>query len=147
MPSEREIVREALFRDRALRRRGLRLRRWGHYHRLVRYLRHCRASVLLGRQEGEGVGLHFSYVVFNAVGIVPVAGAQTALHIDLPAFGEILLCQFGQVAPHHNVVPLRDFDTVAILVLPVLGGGHREARFLAAVFKSSDFRVSSEITH
>ena len=57
-------------------------------------------------QHHHLVGDDFDGRVFHAFAVFPTAGLQAAFDVDLLAFGQVLLADFGQVAPGDDVEPL-----------------------------------------
>src|SRR5690606_30464994 len=76
---------------------------------------------------------------------VPRARLQLALDEDRIALLQVLLRDLGQAAPHHDVVPLRLLDAVAVLAGVALGGGDGKARDLHARRDGADVRVLAEV--
>src|ERR1700722_5535469 len=80
------------------------------------------------------VGDDLGGVAVAAFLVLPFAGAQPALDIDLRALAQVLGGDLAQAPEQRHVVPLGAFLLLAgLLVLPTLGGcephvGHRHAR-------------------
>ncbi len=74
----------------------------------------------------------------------PVPGLQPSFHIDQPPLAQVIAGEVRQPAPGHDVVPVGLFLAVALLVLPVVIGGHGKGGDLAPGLGVTHFRVLSQ---
>src|SRR5215831_13983287 len=81
------------------------------------------AAALTAAEQHHVAGADFGSLSFVAILVVPFPGLETPFDVDETALGEVLIADFGQPVPHHNVVPLGAFLLFAgILVGPAFIG-------------------------
>src|SRR5687767_3814759 len=72
-------------------------------------------------EQGNPVGFYLGGVLLIPVLVVPLAGLEPSLHIDLLTLGEVLLQALRLLAPEDDAVPLGLFLLLPALVVPHFG--------------------------
>src|SRR5207237_1380280 len=98
-------------------------------------------------QQHNAVASDFSGVALVAVLVVPLAGLEAPLNVDLLALGEIFRQRFRGLSPEHDAVPFGLFLLLARLVVPHLGRSHVERGHGGASGRVPQFCVAPEIAH
>jgi hypothetical protein len=91
----------------------------------------------------------FRRVAILALLVLPFAGLQLTLDINLHALLQILLGDLGQiVVEDHHIMPLGLFLAVAaVLVAPAFGGGQREVDDRIAGIQPPNLRILAQIAN
>ena len=77
--------------------------------------------------------------------VVPGAGLQTALDVNLAALLQIFAGNLSQSLPQHDVVPLGAVLPLAVFVFEAFVGGQRELRHGCAAGCEFHFGIFSQI--
>jgi hypothetical protein len=94
----------------------------------------------------EGVADDLGAVLLLArLAVVPGAGLEATLDVDLLALGEVLAGDLRLLAPDDDLVPLRLLLLLAVLVLPAAAGGQGEAGDRLPRGGRPHLRVAAEI--
>ena len=81
-----------------------------------------------------------------ALVVLPLAGAEFALEIDLGALARVLARDLDEAVEHHHRVPLRLLALFAgLLVLPGIRGGDPQVGDRLAARGLADFRVLAQV--
>src|SRR6185437_6393374 len=85
-------------------------------------------------------------IALVALLVLPLAGAQAALNIDLRAFFQVFAGDLRQPAEEGHAVPLGALLLLAaLLVAPALGGGDAKVRHAAARRHGARFRIRAQV--
>src|ERR1700722_6536310 len=88
----------------------------------------CCGAIALAAEHAE-IGSHdFEAGALLAFLILPLAGLNATLDKNQRAFLQVLLGDFGLLAPDHDLVPLGALLALAVLVLISFVGGYRKIR-------------------
>src|SRR5882672_11166141 len=88
----------------------------------------------------------FGGVAVVALLVLPLAGAQASLDIDLRALAQILARHFAHAAEEGDVVPLGAFLPLPALVLEGVGGRHADIGHRHAARHGASLRVGAQMT-
>src|SRR6218665_780424 len=104
------------------------------------------AHALAAAEHLHGMGVDFGAELFHAALVGPFEGAQTAFHIHLRAFAQVLAGGFRQTGAKDHAVPLGGFlHFTGLLVFPLVGGGDGDIGDLAATGEGTHFRVAAQV--
>src|SRR5208282_479843 len=99
-------------------------------------------------QQNQVAGHDLCHVFLLPAGLViPGAGLQTTLDIDLAALLEIFAGDFGLPLPEDDVVPFGAVLPLAALVFEAFVGGDRDLRYRRALRGVLNFWIFSQITN
>src|SRR5439155_7386219 len=104
-----------------------------------------RTAVGAGSQLLRGLRHVWGAVPLRPLLVLPLARADAALDVDLPALGEVLAADLGLLAPDHDPMPLRDFLLLPALVGPALGGGQAQVGHRLPRLRVAHLGVRAEI--
>src|SRR3972149_6839429 len=94
------------------------------------------------------VGADFGGVAVLTLLVLPLAGAQAALDVDLRALLQVFARDLGQPAEERDAMPLGGFLLLAgRLVLPRVGGGDADVGDRLAAWQIARLRIPSEIAY
>src|SRR5579864_7184759 len=97
-------------------------------------------------EQDQVAGYDFGHIFLLAsLLVVPRAGLQASLDVDLPAFFQILSGDFSQTLPQHDVMPFGAVLPFAGLVLEPLVGGEGDLRYGRALRRVFDFGILAQI--
>src|SRR6478609_5448782 len=96
-------------------------------------------------KEYDAVAADLRRVALVAVLVVPLAGVQTTLDVDLFALHEIFGERFGRLAPEDDPMPLGLFLALARLVVPHLGRGQVQCGHRRSTGCVAQLGVASEV--
>src|SRR3990172_6123656 len=84
--------------------------------------------------------------MFLAVFVLPTSCLQSSFNIDLLAFGQMRLADFGEVAPGHDIKPLGFFTAMPFSRCPASACGDAETGNWSAAGCIAHFWLSPHMT-
>src|SRR5688572_6266149 len=103
------------------------------------------AHPLPGAQHLHDVGDDLGRVLVGSVLVLPLARLEPPFHVHLAALLEVFAGDLGELAEEGHAVPLGLLLHLAVLVLPLLGGGDADVGDRAALGHVARFRVAPEV--
>src|SRR5271165_910250 len=105
------------------------------------------AALAASAQQDDVAGHNFGHVFLLAGSfVVPRAGLQTSLDVNLPALLQILPGNLCQALPEHHVVPLGAILPLAGFVFEALVGGDGQLGHGCALRRVFDFGILAQIS-
>src|SRR6185503_4360421 len=105
------------------------------------------AAPATAAEQGDPVRFNLRRVSLVAVLVVPLAGLQATLDVDLLALRQVLLQALHLLAPQDDAVPFGFFLALPALVVPHLGCRKVQRRDRSAAWRVAKLRIAPQIAH
>src|SRR5262249_19595915 len=109
--------------------------------------RHAATGAVATAEQLDAGGHDFGAVALLALLVLPLARADAAFHVDLPALLAVLADDLGGLAPHDHAVPLGLFLLLTVAVGPALGRREAQVGDGLAALRESHLRIGAEIAN